>query len=145
MSNSVKQKDFSHDPLERMGSAVSNPCEESEEVAQDAVANSAVSGGDRGETGDDTGPVKILLEPVLNIEGVGSLHERLIKAFDHCEGLDIDASKVESVDTSAIQLLIILLKQSGKAGKTVRISNPSARFVDTARLLGATGMLGISG
>jgi len=50
--------------------------------------------------------------------------------------VQIDASKVEQVDTTALQLLISLHQALEKEGRTLSWHNPSEQTLNTAKLLG---------
>ena len=80
------------------------------------------------------------LDSVLDLNGVRSLHERLLHLFDHYDVIDIDGSAVVSIDTSTLQLLIVLMREAAKAGKIVNI-RPSKNFLDCAKLLGVGTIL----
>ena len=86
---------------------------------------------------------KISLDSVLNIDGVGSLQEQLLRVFDQHESIDIDASKVESVDTTNLQLLVVLTREAAKEGKKISIK-PSDNFLNCSNLLGVSGMLALA-
>jgi Anti-anti-sigma regulatory factor (antagonist of anti-sigma factor) len=83
----------------------------------------------------------ILLEAVLNIRNINTLHELLLKAFESRETIEIDASAVTSIDTATLQLLTVLKQEGVKSGKKVVFDFPSDKFIETARLLGLADLL----
>lgn len=87
----------------------------------------------------------ICLEETPTIQSVGRLHEQLITVFDKHNRIEIDASKVSSIDTANLQLLIILKQEAIKLHKEVLINSPSARFKEAAGLLGIAAMLDVAG
>lgn len=120
----------------------------------------AVSGADPGftsETGEITSDIsvetdkrevvvddKLFLEEKLTIQSVGRLHEQLMAAFDKYNRIEIDASRVSSIDTANLQLLIILKQEAIKLQKDVIINSASERFKEAAGLLGIAEMLGVA-
>jgi len=95
------------------------------------------------ESDESSSSGEINLNPVLNIEDVGSLREQLLLVFDQYESIDIDASKVESIDTSSLQLLVVLMREAAKESKKISIK-PSDNFLNCANLLGVSGMLALA-
>lgn len=83
----------------------------------------------------------IVLDPVLSIQNVAQLHERLLGALDSSNKIEIDASAVTMVDTATLQLLLILKRTAIKQQKQVAIDFPSDRFIEAADLLGISEML----
>lgn len=83
----------------------------------------------------------IVLDPVLSIQNVAQLHERLLGALDSSIKIEIDASAVTMVDTATLQLLLILKRTAIKQQKQVAIDFPSDRFIEAADLLGISEML----
>lgn len=91
----------------------------------------------------DTVDSSITLEPIQNIQNVGLLHQRLQRALDIQEKLDIDASAVTQIDTATLQLLLVLKLTAVKLQKEVSIDFPSQKFIDAAYLLGLAEMLSV--
>ena len=87
---------------------------------------------------------KLFLEEKLTIQSVGRLHEQLMAAFDKYNRIEIDASKVSSVDTANLQLLIILKQEAMKLHKDVIINSASERFIEAAGLLGIAELLEVA-
>lgn len=60
----------------------------------------------------------------------------LLAANAESESLQLDASGVEQIDCSGLQLLVSLLKTRRRSGRTVSIVQPSAVLIRAARLVG---------
>ncbi len=50
--------------------------------------------------------------------------------------LKINADKIESIDTSGLQVLLILIKSAVSAGKTIHWENPTETLMTAARQIG---------
>ncbi|TPQ28148.1 lipid asymmetry maintenance protein MlaB [Methylomonas koyamae] len=83
----------------------------------------------------------LALEPLLNIQGVADLHQNLMQMLSRYDAIDIDASAVASIDTSTLQLLVILKRTAAGLQKVVAIDFPSDKFIEAAELLGVSEML----
>jgi ABC-type transporter Mla MlaB component len=85
----------------------------------------------------------IVLEPVLSIQNVAQLHERLLAVLSDTDKIEIDASAVAMVDTACLQLLLILKRTAISEQKEVVFDFPSEKFIEAADLLGISEMLGV--
>ena len=85
----------------------------------------------------------IVLEPVLSIQNVTLLHERLLGVLNDSNKIEIDAAAVAMVDTACMQLLLILKRTAIKQQKEVVFDFPSEKFIEAADLLGISEMLGV--
>ncbi|MGZ4960755.1 MAG: STAS domain-containing protein [Methylomonas sp.] len=83
----------------------------------------------------------IALEPVLTINNAAQWHQRFLDALDNNDKIEIDASAVTMVDTSTLQLLLILKRTAIELQKQVVIDFPSDKFVEAAKLLGISQIL----
>lgn len=95
------------------------------------------------EADDPVEPV-INLEPNLSIQNVVKLYDQLKKSYAAYDAIEIDASHVTSVDTATLQLFVALKKDAMKQKKEVDFFQPSARFIESARLLDLLEILGIT-
>lgn len=86
---------------------------------------------------------KITLDATLNIQNVSALYECLLKRLKSQNTIEIDASAVTTIDTSSLQLLIILKQTAVKLHKEVIIDFPSDNFIEAAKLLGLAEMLDV--
>lgn len=87
------------------------------------------------------GKGSVVLEPLSNIQGVAQLHQALMQMLSQYDAIDIDASAVASIDTSTLQLLVVLKRTAAGLQKVVAIDFPSEKFVEAAQLLGVSEML----
>lgn len=85
----------------------------------------------------------IVLEPVLTIQHVEELYQKLGTLLENQDKIELDASAVTSIDTAVLQLLIVLKKTAVGRGKDVTIDFPSEKFMEAADLLGVSEMLGV--
>ncbi|WP_026601229.1 STAS domain-containing protein [Methylomonas sp. 11b] len=83
----------------------------------------------------------LVLEPVLNIQNVAVLHQRLTQMLSNFEAIDIDASGVTMIDTATLQLLLILKQTAIGLQKSISIDFPSDKFIEASELLGIAEML----
>lgn len=85
------------------------------------------------------------LGDALHIETVSSLYDRLQKALKKSSVIEIKADKVTKVDSAGLQLIACLMAEvKAKDGRIVW-KNPSACLLDTAKIIGLTVYLGLSG
>ncbi|MCK4841037.1 MAG: STAS domain-containing protein [Methylococcales bacterium] len=86
----------------------------------------------------------VILDATLNIQNVTELHQRFVKLLDTTDKIGIDASAVVSIDTSTLQLLIVLKQTASKLQKQVEIDFPSEKFIEAAGLLGLSELLDVN-
>jgi anti-anti-sigma regulatory factor len=72
------------------------------------------------------------------------LHAQMENLIQGGHDVEIDASKVEKLDTSALQLLLSFHQVLTQDGRNLSWLNPSEHTVSTAKLLGLDTHLGIS-
>ena len=87
---------------------------------------------------------KITLEKNSDISKVEKLHEQLEALLDAANGVDIDASAVERIDTCSLQVLVSFINTMSKLHLDARLVTPSNYFVDTARLMGLSEHLNLN-
>jgi anti-anti-sigma regulatory factor len=78
----------------------------------------------------------IHLNANLTIQNVVKLHEILKNSYSVHDSIEIDASQVATIDTATLQLLAALKKEAIKQQKSVAMTAPSRRFIESAALLG---------
>lgn len=86
-------------------------------------------------------PNRIVLEATQGIQNVAELHETLLRALDQGDTIEIDASAIQQIDTTTLQLLLIMKRSAINLSKEVSIDFPSERFIEAATLLGVAEML----
>ncbi len=100
---------------------------------------------------DDMSPVAIQtasthvinLEATQNIQNVSDLHQKIFAVYQQHDKIEIDASEVSSIDTSSLQLLLVLKRTAMNENKEISFDFPSERFIEAAELLGMSDMLGV--
>lgn len=135
-----------YDPLAWMQEQTPNQtttavtAESAESVGISSVPNADASLDSIDNPADDLAN-RIVLEATQSIQNVQALHELLLQAFNLADSIEIDASAVQQIDASTLQLLLIA-KQSGiNLQKRITIDFPSERFIEAAELLGLAEML----
>jgi anti-anti-sigma regulatory factor len=86
----------------------------------------------------------INLDPTLSIQNVVKLYDALKRSYATYDAIEIDASHVSSIDTATLQLFVALKKDALKQKKEVSFFQPSARFIESARLLDLIEILDIT-
>jgi len=87
---------------------------------------------------------RIPLEKFCDISKVEQLHEQLEARLRAGAAVEIDASAVERIDTSTLQLLAACLRTLEQHHLEGCIVAPSACFSATARMMGLAGALKLS-
>lgn len=143
MTTAKKDDLIAHDPLAWMDEEQQSSSQEP--VDKDAEIPSPAHGLQDPEQDSSMEPhgsdEPVLLPATLNIQGVAQLHEQLQGLLHNRSMISIDASNVESIDTAALQLLVIFRQEALKSGLEVSITAPSSRFVKAARLLDVADLL----
>lgn len=136
VSNNVLDADAIEDFIKNSGSLEADSSEA-------AMTTDSPETQDILEADDPVEPV-INLEPNLSIQNVVKLYDQLKKSYAAYDAIEIDASHVTSVDTATLQLFVALKKDAMKQKKEVDFFQPSARFIESARLLDLLEILDIT-
>ena len=129
-----------HDPLAWLDGD-NNKQEPTPAVDAEVAERSADTGEVACESGADTNCALVELAVSPNLAGVSELHGQLKEALDGHQTIEIDASNVESIDTSTLQLLLIFRKEVVNLHKTMVFKAPSESLVRSAKLLGLDGVM----
>jgi anti-anti-sigma regulatory factor len=86
----------------------------------------------------------ITLDATLSIQNVVKLYEKIKKSYSAYNAIEINGSRVSSIDTATLQLLVSLKKDAVKQQKEVVFVSPSPRLIESAGLLGLLEILGIN-
>lgn len=87
----------------------------------------------------------ITLPESLSIHQIESQLGDLRLAFQSdAETYNLEGSKIETIDTSGLQLLLALIKSAQKADKTIKWSSTSEQLTTSASKLGLSEMLMLS-
>lgn len=83
------------------------------------------------------------LEKIADISKAEVLHEKLESYLNDGVNIAIDASQVERIDTSVIQVLLSLFSSMEKQHLQAAIHAPSEPFLKAASMLGVSDFLRI--
>jgi len=72
----------------------------------------------------------------LGISQVGDIYAQLLAALAEEQAVNVDLSRIERVDTAAIQLLYSFQAHASAQGLVIIWSNPSKVFCDAVDILG---------
>ena len=86
------------------------------------------------------GAQRLALEGDVTIYGAVALKARLMDALKGASQLEVDLSRVGEVDTTGVQLLLLLKREAAQSRKAVRLLGHSPAILDAIDLfnLGAT-------
>lgn len=79
---------------------------------------------------------RISLAESERIDGVSALQQKLLNAVKSSSSVVVDASAVNAIDASALQLLVVCFQEAVESGCVVSIGSPSEKFIEAAGLLG---------
>ena len=94
--------------------------------------------------------IDAFIEPLVelgseaSLKTIAELHETFKKTLAAHDTIEINASDVTTIDTATFQMLVSLKKDAPNLGKTINIIYPSARFIESAKLLDLLSVLEIS-
>jgi len=86
-------------------------------------------------------PSRVVLGESLDYDGIARLHTRLVNCAAKKTNVNINAARVEHIDTASLQVLVSFVSMIGKNGNSVKWVSPSAALVGTASLAGLTEQL----
>jgi anti-anti-sigma regulatory factor len=84
-------------------------------------------------------PGLVQLDPGLEIKDVEGVHKRLLAALQPGLVLNIDMSRVTTVDTAGVQLLLALRGEAESRGVVIEVIGESAAFNQALAVLGLAG------
>ena len=120
---------------------------ENEEYAQEEVVTEEETANEAEAVAEEileaAAEPHIDLEKDATIKNVAALYKTLKNALAAHDVIEINAADVATIDTATLQLLVSLKKDAPDLGKTVEIIYPSERFLESAKLLGLTEILGV--
>jgi len=86
----------------------------------------------------------ITLPEKLDISQVDSIKDRMDKTLSKdATQVEVNADKVERIDSAGIQLLLSFIAAVKEAGKEVHLLKPSDELLAAAEMLGTTELLGL--
>jgi anti-anti-sigma regulatory factor len=95
------------------------------------------------ENNKDSGIVELTLPEELRIANVEELKKDLLVAIDSKNPISIDGSKVNKIDTAAIQLLTALSHECKGNGHSIKWKGASDVLVSYVKLIGLHESLGL--
>jgi anti-anti-sigma regulatory factor len=95
------------------------------------------------ENDANTGNMKLILPEEIRISNSEEFKKDLLVAADGENSILIDGSKVNRIDTSAIQLLVALSHDCNKKGSPLKWYGASDKLVSYVKLLGLKDSLGL--
>ena len=95
------------------------------------------------ETGDEKDQTMLNLPDVFGIAQAAVMYDEINKQLAAKDEIKIDGSAVETVDASALQLLIALINECKAQGRKVSWHEKSDKINDYAKLLNLTEALGV--
>lgn len=78
----------------------------------------------------------------MTIYSAAELKPALLAALEQSDEVDIDLSEVSEVDTSGVQLLMLLKREAVAAGKGLMLSGHSPAVLEVFELLGLSSWFG---
>ena len=81
------------------------------------------------------------LEKFADISKAEALHEKLESYLNDGVNITIDASQVERIDTSVLQVLLSVFSSTEKQHLATTIKDPSETFLKAASILGVSDFL----
>ncbi|HTT07903.1 MAG TPA: STAS domain-containing protein [Gammaproteobacteria bacterium] len=85
----------------------------------------------------------ITLEPVITISEAAALKDQLLPHIGRSGEIIIDGSRVESVDTAALQVLLAFVRSARAQGAIIRWSGISSALQNAAQLLGIARLISL--
>lgn len=119
------------------------------EINDELLADASTTVGLHESTDENEAPCEINggnnihLDANLNIQSVLKLHGIIKKILAEHSTIEVNAAEVTSIDTATLQLLVALKKDAARQHKEVLINSPSARFIESAELLGLAETLDV--
>jgi anti-anti-sigma regulatory factor len=80
---------------------------------------------------------KVVLPPQCTVVYAQTLLDQLKEFYLKNLSIEVDAAQVAQLSTPVVQILLSACKSYEALGMTLKISSPSAYFLDTCRILGA--------
>ena len=85
---------------------------------------------------------RLALEGAVTIYNAMARKAALFKALDAASDLEINLAGVDEMDTAGVQLLVLLKREAGRAGKTVRLVDHSTATLEVLERYSLTSYFG---
>jgi anti-anti-sigma factor len=86
--------------------------------------------------------LRLYPEGEMTIYQVSELKPALLDALAHSDEIELDLSAVSELDTSGVQLLMLMKREALATGKALKLSGHSAAVLEVFELLGLGGWFG---
>lgn len=94
------------------------------------------------KTSSKKGMLKAEFEGELGIYAAQDLHRLLTEALNKADHFTIDLNKVQEIDTTALQLLIMAKRAFTEAGKSLSLTMSGPAIIEALELYGLRETLG---
>ncbi len=91
---------------------------------------------------EHAGETRLIFQPVLDIVGARNLYTKLSTVLAQTKSVELDGSRIERVDTAALQLLAAFCRAARDAGFALTWCGSSPALSDAAALLDLNEVLG---
>ncbi|VAW87672.1 hypothetical protein MNBD_GAMMA18-2261 [hydrothermal vent metagenome] len=92
----------------------------------------------------DAGTITVNCGDTLDISRVGELYTELEMIINEKKAIEFDASEIERIDTSGLQLLLSFYQKIKSSGFDFHWISPSEHLLRSASLVGLDKLLGLS-
>jgi len=89
-------------------------------------------------------PSRIVLGESLDFDGIARLHTRLVNCAAKKTNVNINAARVEHIDTASLQAMVSFISLVAINGNSVKWASPSAALLGAARLAGVDEQLDLN-
>lgn len=89
-------------------------------------------------------PSRIVLGESLGFDGIARLHARLVNCAAKKTNVNINAARVETIDTASLQALVAFVSMVSVNGNNVKWISPSAALTGAANLAGVNDQLDLN-
>ncbi|WP_417582154.1 STAS domain-containing protein [Nitrincola sp.] len=91
---------------------------------------------------DDKGSCQAFLSGELNIYHAADMKPQLLETLGHCTEMELHLADVSEIDTSGLQLLLMMAQEARRTGKRLRLTEHSPAVVDIMQLFDLAGYFG---
>jgi anti-anti-sigma factor len=78
----------------------------------------------------------------MTIYSAAELKPALLQALDQSEEIEIDLADISEIDTSGVQLLMLMKREAAAAGKALKLAGHSPAVLEVFELLGLGNWFG---
>jgi anti-sigma B factor antagonist len=89
-----------------------------------------------------TGPRQLRIAGEMTIYTAADLKGQIVTALNEADALEIDLSEVSEIDTSGLQLLLLVKREAAQHGKSATLVGHSHAVIECLDMCNVTAMLG---